>query len=211
MLQRTYVTTNVRYNERMLQRTYATTNVCYNERMLQRTYATTNVCYNERMLQRTNSTTNEILESITFVLAYPTVFTVQSQTSNRCRTPHYDDRFISNHCICNTVKSTGGPGSVAGYSDWRRAGRPGDRILVGGEIFHICPDRSWLPPSLLYNRHRVFTERKERLVRDADPSPPSSAVGHERVELYLYSPLWAVRPVQSLSACTRVTFTFTFY
>ena len=28
------------------------------------------------------------------------------------------------------------------------------------------------------------------------------------VELYLYSPLWAVRPVQSLSACTRVTFTF---
>ena len=67
------------------------------------------------------------------------------------------------------------------------------------------------------------------------PHPPSSAVGHERVELYLYSPcgpyslyrasvpvqgctlpysraipllpLWAVRPVQSLSACTRVTFT----
>jgi len=29
------------------------------------------------------------------------------------------------------------------------------------------------------------------------------------VELYLYSPLWAVRPVQILSACTRVTFTFT--
>ena len=29
------------------------------------------------------------------------------------------------------------------------------------------------------------------------------------VELYLYSPLWAVRPVLSLSACTRVHFTFT--
>ena len=28
------------------------------------------------------------------------------------------------------------------------------------------------------------------------------------VELYLYSPLWAVQPVQSLSACTRVHFTF---
>ena len=27
-----------------------------------------------------------------------------------------------------------------------------------------------------------------RLGRDADPSPPSSGVGHERVELYLYSP-----------------------
>jgi len=79
---------------------------------------------------------------------------------------------------------------------------------------------------------------KERPGRDADPLPPSSAVGHERVELYLYSPcgpyglfrasvpvqgctlpysraipllaLWAVRPVQSISACTRVHFTFTF-
>jgi len=28
----------------------------------------------------------------------------------------------------------------------------------------------------------------ERPGRDADPSPPSSAVGNERVELYLYSP-----------------------
>ena len=45
-------------------------------------------------------------------------------------------------------------------------------------------------------------EGKERPGRDLGPSPPSSAVGHERVELYLYS-LWAVRPVQSLSACTR--------
>jgi len=33
-----------------------------------------------------------------------------------------------------------------------------------------------------------FPEGKERPGRDADPSPPSSAVGDERVELYLYSP-----------------------
>jgi len=33
-----------------------------------------------------------------------------------------------------------------------------------------------------------FPGGKERPVRDADPSLPSSAVGHERVELYLYSP-----------------------
>jgi len=33
-----------------------------------------------------------------------------------------------------------------------------------------------------------FHVGKERQGRDADPSPPSSAVGHERVELYLYSP-----------------------
>jgi len=83
-----------------------------------------------------------------------------------------------------------------------RGSNPGE-----DEIFRTCPDRPWGPPSLLYHAYRVFPGGKERPGRDADPSPPSSAVGHERVELYLYSPLWAVRPVQSLSACTRVTFT----
>jgi len=32
------------------------------------------------------------------------------------------------------------------------------------------------PPSLLYNGYRVFPAGKERPGRDADPSPPSSAV-----------------------------------
>ena len=59
---------------------------------------------------------------------------------------------------------------------------------MGGEIFRTCPDRPWGPSSLLYNGYRVFPGGKERSGRDADPSPPSSAVGHERVELYLYSP-----------------------
>jgi len=40
----------------------------------------------------------------------------------------------------------------------------------------------------MYNGYWVFPGGKERPVRDADPSPPSSAVGYERVELYLYSP-----------------------
>jgi hypothetical protein len=35
---------------------------------------------------------------------------------------------------------------------------------------------------------QVLYRGKKRTGRDADPSPPSSAVGHERVELYLYSP-----------------------
>ena len=69
-----------------------------------------------------------------------------------------------------------------------RAGRSGDRIPVEGEIFRTCPDRPWSPPSLLYNGYRVFPGGKEWPGRDADPSPPSSAVGHERVELYLCSP-----------------------
>ena len=42
------------------------------------------------------------------------------------------------------------------YSDSLRAGRSGDRIPVGGEIFHTCTDRLWGPPNHLYNGYRVF-------------------------------------------------------
>ena len=77
----------------------------------------------------------------------------------------------------------------------------------GGESFRTCPDRPWGPPSLLYNGYRVFPGVKERPGRDVDPSPLSSAVVKKELTIPLL-PLWAVRPVQSLSACTRVTFTF---
>ena len=72
---------------------------------------------------------------------------------------------------------------------------------MGGEIFHICPDRSWGPPSLLHNGYRVFPGGKERPGRDSDPSPPSNAVGHERVELNLYSPI-------GRTACTEPQFLY---
>ena len=69
-------------------------------------------------------------------------------------------------------------------TDWTvRGSNPG-----GSQIFRTCPYRPWDPPSLLYNGYRVFPGGKERPRSDADPSPLSSAVGHERVELYLYSP-----------------------
>jgi hypothetical protein len=60
--------------------------------------------------------------------------------------------------------------------------------MGGGGIFRTCPDRPCGPPSLLYNEYRVFPGGKERTGRDAEPSPSSSAVGHKRVELYLYPP-----------------------
>ena len=67
-----------------------------------------------------------------------------------------------------------------------RAGRSGDRIPVGGEIFRTRPDQPWGPPSLLYNRYRVSPRGK------ADGAwrwpTPSSAEVKERVELHLYSP-----------------------
>ena len=130
----------------------------------------------------------------------------------------------------------------------------------GDEIFRTCPDRSWGPPSLLYNGYRVFPGGKKWPGRESDPLLPSSAVikkeqsntstppmgrtactepqclyrGALYLYLYLYSPygpyglyrasvpvqgctlplpipllpLWTVRPVQSLSDCTTVHFTF---
>jgi len=47
---------------------------------------------------------------------------------------------------------------------------------VGARFFRTCPDRPWCPPSLLYNGYRVFPGGRERPGREADPSPPSSAV-----------------------------------
>jgi hypothetical protein len=80
----------------------------------------------------------------------------------------------------------------------------------GGEFFRTCSDRSWGPPSLLYNGYQVFPRGKERPGRDVDPSPllvPWSRKG-KAIPLL---PLWAVRPVQSLSACIMVHFTLQAY
>ena len=46
----------------------------------------------------------------------------------------------------------------------------------GGEIFRTCLDRPWGPPSLLYKGTGSFPGGKERPGRNADPSPPSSAL-----------------------------------
>jgi len=95
------------------------------------------------------------------------------------------------------------------YRDWLRAGRSGDRIPVGGEILHACPDRPWGPPSLLYNGYRVFPGVKSGRGVKLTPHPllvPQS----RKIRAISLLPLWAVRPVQSLSACTTVYFAFTY-
>jgi len=75
----------------------------------------------------------------------------------------------------------------------------------GGEIFHTCPDRPWGPPSLLHSGYWVFPGGKEWPGCDVDPSPPSSATVMKGPS-YTSTPPWAIWPVQSLSACTRVHF-----
>ena len=75
----------------------------------------------------------------------------------------------------------------------------------GGDIFSTCPDRPWGPPSLLYNGYLVFPGGIERPGPDADPLPLLVSWSRKSRAIPLL-PLWAVRPVQSLSACKRAHF-----
>jgi hypothetical protein len=79
------------------------------------------------------------------------------------------------------------PRWLSRHSDTLPAGRPEDRIPVGGEIFRTTLYRSWGPPSLLYKGCRVPLPGIKRPGHGVNfPSPYSSDV-KERVELYLYT------------------------
>ena len=78
-----------------------------------------------------------------------------------------------------------------------------------GTRFSARPDRPWGPPSLLYNGYRVFPGIKFGRGVLLTPHPllvPWSRKGRAIPLL----PQWAVRSVQSHSACTRVHCTFTY-
>jgi hypothetical protein len=100
----------------------------------------------------------------------------------------------------------GGPGSVVSIVTGYGLDGPGIESRWRRD-FHTCPDRPWGPPSLLYSGYRVFSGGKEQPGHDADHSPllvPWSRKSSTIPPLLL----WAVWPVQSLNACTRVHFTF---
>jgi len=56
-------------------------------------------------------------------------------------------KYLSKYC---------GTGLLSQCSDSLWAGRRGDRVPVGGEIFRAHPDWPWDPPSLLYSGYRIF-------------------------------------------------------
>ena len=71
---------------------------------------------------------------------------------------------------------------------------------MGGEIFRTCPDRAWVPPSLLYNGYRLFPGVKSGRSVTLTPHPlpvPWSRKGRSIPLLRL----WAVRTVQCLYKC----------
>jgi hypothetical protein len=98
-----------------------------------------------------------------------------------------------------------GPGSVVGIATSYGLDGPGIETRWGRDFPHLTrtalgppqPPVQWVPG---------VSRGKERPGRDADPSPPSSATVMKGCS-YTSTPLWAVRTVQSLSACTRVHFT----
>jgi len=98
-----------------------------------------------------------------------------------------------------------GPDSVVGIATGYGLDGPGIESRWGNEIFRTCPDRPCGPPSLLYNGYQVFPGDKERPGRDADTSPLLVPCSRKSRAIPLL-PLWALRPVQSLSACTWVHF-----
>ena len=94
----------------------------------------------------------------------------------------------------------GGRSSSVGIATGYGLDRPGIESR-GDEIFQTCRDRPWGPPSLLYNGYCVIPGSKERPGVTLTPHPllvPSS----KKSRAIPLLTLWAVRPVQSFSACT---------
>jgi hypothetical protein len=92
------------------------------------------------------------------------------------------------HTYVHLYMRKGRPGHRSRYSDSIRAGRSGNWIPLGDEIFRTRPDWPWGPPRLLYSENWVSFPELKRPWRDVDHPPPSSAEVEETVELYLYSP-----------------------
>ena len=90
-------------------------------------------------------------------------------------------------------------------------GLDGSRIVFrgGGEIFRTCPDWPGAhPPSCTMGTGSFPEVKSGRGVTLTPRHLPVPRLRKSRAIPLLL--LWAVRPVQSLSACTRVHFTFTY-
>ena len=96
------------------------------------------------------------------------------------------------------------------YSYWLRAGRSGDRISVGGgrDFSPVQTGPGAHPASCTMGTESSPGVKSGRGVT-LTPHPILVPWSWKDRSIPLLS-VWAVRPVQSLNACTRATFTFTF-
>jgi hypothetical protein len=98
------------------------------------------------------------------------------------------------------------PGQLSRFSDWLRAGRSGDQIPVGARFSAPVQTGPAAHPAPCAMGTRSFPGVKSG--RGVTLTPHLLLVPWSRKSGAIpLLPLWAVRPVQSLSACTRVTFT----
>ena len=75
------------------------------------------------------------------------------------------------------------------YSDWLRTWRSGDGIPVGARFSApVQTGPGAHSSSCTMGNGSSSGVKSDRGGGAFDPSPPSSAVGHERLELYLYTP-----------------------
>jgi len=94
---------------------------------------------------------------------------------------------------------------VGRYSDWLRAGRSGDRILV--EAGHSAPVQTGPGPHPASCTMVTGSFPGVKSGRGVKLTPHPLIVPRSRKSRAIpLLPLWAVRPVQSLSACKRVHF-----
>ena len=95
------------------------------------------------------------------------------------------------------------------YSDWLRAGRSGDRIPVEARFSAPVQTGPGAHPASCKMGTGSFPGVKSGRGVTLIPHPLLVSWSWKSIATPLL-PLWTVRPVQSLSACTKVHFTFTF-
>jgi len=117
---------------------------------------------------------------------------------------------ISRKTLCKVRAPECGPGSSVSTVTAYGLDGPGIESWWGRDFPHPSrPDPGPAQPPV--QRVPGLSLGKKWPGRDADPSPPSSAIGHERVELYLYSPYGPYglyRTSVPVQGCTLL-FTFT--
>ena len=94
-----------------------------------------------------------------------------------------------------------------GGKEWLRAGRSGDRIPVEARFSTPVQTGPWAHPASSTLGTGSFPEVKCGRGVTLTPHPLLVPWSRKSRAIPLL-PLWAVRPVQSLSACTTVHFTF---
>jgi hypothetical protein len=112
-------------------------------------------------------------------------------------------------CLGSTLFKSRGPGSVVGTATELRAGRSGDRISVGARF--SAPVQTGPGAHLASCTMGTVSFAGVKSGRGGTLTPhPLLVPWSWKSRAIPLLPLWAVRPVQSLSDCTRVHFTFTF-